>query len=260
MTRERPGRYLFAVTRGLTPADLSGVAGFDGAPLRDRRARGLQAVVCDGRPRRVRRGGAARATSRTWPGWRGSPATHHDVVYAVAATGTVAPMRLVTIYRDDDSRAATRLESRTRPPAALDRVEGRASGASRSTPPRQRASPGAASSAAPAAGRVRRTCNASATQADRRRAAGASAHAGRRRDPRRRWPRVGRRPPAAPQDPRLTGRPEPMTLNGAYLVACRRGRRRFARWRDESAEPTRRAPSRSRVRGRRTPSRRWMQP
>jgi hypothetical protein len=211
------GRYLFAVTRGLSREALSGVACFDDAPLDVVEHRGLQAVVCD--VDLTEFGEDALARNLEDMVWLEKVArTHHQVVYAVAASGTAAPMRLVTIYTDDDSVRRRLDEVGEALTAALDRVEGRhewsvkAYAVPEATPadPTPATTYGAGSGAA--------YLQRKRVLADRRRLAGESAAgtADLVYDALARRAVAGRR--LAPQDPRLTGRPQPMILNAAFLV------------------------------------------
>jgi hypothetical protein len=211
------GRYLFAVTRNVSRGGLSGVTGFSEAPLEVVEHRGLQAVVCDVDLTEFGEGALARnLEDLTW--LEQVARTHHDVVHAVAATGTAAPMRLVTIYTDDDSVRRRLDEVGDALTESLDRVEGRhewsvkayvVPGATPSHPDPEATSGGGAGAAYLQRKRA---------QADRRRAAGENAArtADLVYDTLARQAVAGRR--LTPQDPRLTGRPELMTLNAAYLV------------------------------------------
>lgn len=218
--RADTGCYFFAVARGLDPTALEGAVGMDGAPLRVVTYLDLQAVVCSVDLDEF--GEASLASNLEDLRWLEQVArSHNDVVFAVASTGTVAPMRLVTICADDDS-VRDRMESwYDELTAALDRVHGRKEwsvkvyAAPRDVPTSD--GPPAELPAGQGAG---------AAYLQRKRVA-----AERRRSVGERSVLVaeeihgelaavavaGRQLPG--QDPRLTGRPDEMILNGAYLVS-----------------------------------------
>jgi hypothetical protein len=225
MVEAGSGRYLFAVTRGLGDTDLAGVTGMRGAALALVRHRDLEAVVCD--VDLAEFGEAALARNLEDLAWLEEVArAHNDVVFAAASRGTVAPMRLVTIYADDDS-VRTRIEElHDRLTEALDRVEGRREWSVKvfttaSGPARADEDAPAAVGSGPGSGAayLRRKRE----QATRRQAAREQSIelAGKVHD------ELAARAVAtrqlAPQDPRLTGHTETMLLNGAYLVPIDEG-------------------------------------
>jgi len=214
-----PGRYLFAVTRGGRSDRLAGVTGFEGAPLEVVGHGQLQAVVCD--VDLADFGEEALARNLEEMAWLEKVArTHHEVVHAVAAIGPVAPMRLVTIYSDDDSVRRRLDEVAEALHAALDRVEGRDEWSVKAFAVPGAATPAPTPEATPGSGSGAAYLQRKRAEADRRLAAGESA--GRTAD--RIYEALAQRAVAgrrlSPQDPRLTGRPEPMTLNAAYLVGA----------------------------------------
>ena len=152
-----------------------------------------------------------------WLEW--AARTHNEVVWQVAGLATCAPLRLVTVCSDDDSVRAKVDALRADLEEVLDRVEGRQEWSLKVLVPQR---PAAESVAAPAAARsapsgadyLRRKREA----ADRRRELGedAARSAHDLHDVASRHAVASRRLPA--QDPRLTGRPETMVLNAAYLV------------------------------------------
>jgi len=213
------GRYLFGVAEGLDPVDLAEEQGLDGQPLRVVEHAGLQALVCD--VRLAEYGEEALRRNLEDLSWVETVARTHDaVVRAAAAHATVAPLRLVTICVGDDS-VVERLrmwESSMRD--ALARVRGcREWSVKAYVPSEPDPEPAAAGSSplAVGAGRAylegKRDLARRRQQTERQLAETAEAlHialAGRSRASRR----------LAPQDPQLSGRAEPMVLNGAYLVA-----------------------------------------
>ena len=210
------GRYMFAVATGLAPADLEGQDGLDGQPLDIVEHDGLQAVVCD-----VDLGEFGEEPVRQnleQLGWVEKVArTHDSVVRSVAARATVAPLRLVTVCLDDVS-VVSRLRQWEAPlRTALQRVAGcrewsvkvYALGDS-PDPAAEEAQLGPTTGTAylqrkrEQSHRRQRTESAAAETAQ----AIHVAIAGRSKASRL----------LAPQDPQLTGRPETMILNGAYLV------------------------------------------
>lgn len=116
------GKYLFAVTRGLPEDALRDVPGLRGAPLEVIAQDDLQGVVCDVSLDEF--GEDALTVNLEDIAWVEEVArTHDDVVRAVAAVATVAPMRLVTIYSGDESVRVQLDDLRGKLRAALDRVE-----------------------------------------------------------------------------------------------------------------------------------------
>lgn len=214
----REGRYAFVLTRRVDPASLAGRAGLREAPLQVVEHEGLQAVVCTVDLEEF--GEEALRRNLEDLGWLEQVARAHDeVVREVARHGTVAPLRLVTIYSDDESVRRHLGELAGELTAALDRVEDRSEWSVKvfatAAPPE--VEPAVASSSAPerpGAAYLRRKRD----QAERRRATSeqAASAAGTVHDQLAAASVAARR--LTPQDPRLTGRSEPMVLNAAYLV------------------------------------------
>lgn len=210
------GRYLFAYTRGLDAAALQETAGLDSAPVELVDVDGLQAVVCT--VDLAEYGEEALKQHLEDMAWLERVArTHNDVVYAVATRAAVAPMRLVTIYHDDASVRARTEEMREQLTEVLERVEGRCELSVKAyAVPEEEQAPAPAASREPGSGAAylqRKRQRATQRQAAGEQAA-QTAHA------------ISERLAEAaedhrvlpPQDPRLTGRKETMTLNAAYLV------------------------------------------
>src|SRR5690606_3098547 len=147
---------------------------------------------------------------------------HHEVVAAAAESGPVAPVRLATVYHDDQSVRALLHERAADFRAALDRVRGRVEwGVKAFAAPT--ADDTADAGAAPGSGdgsarpgtsyllRRRAERDRAGTRLEAATAAAEALHreltdlavANRRYEP---------------QDPRLSGHREPMVLNAAYLV------------------------------------------
>ncbi len=209
------GRYMFAVTTGLQPADLSGQDGLDGQPLEVVEHHGLQAVVCDVDLDEF--GEEPVRQNLEQLAWVEKVArTHDSVVRAVAARATVAPLRLVTVCLDDDS-VVTRLQQWEQPlRSALQRVEGcrewSVKAYSSGTPAETAAGDEEAATSGTAYLQRKREQSSRRQMLDRDAAEAAEsihvALAGRSKASRL----------LAPQDPQLTGRTERMILNGAYLL------------------------------------------
>ena len=120
-----PGRYLFAVARGLDGRALDGLVG-----LRSRAAGGRRAPWTCRRwcarstsPSSARRRSPRNLEDLAWV--EEVARAHNDVVWRWPRSATVAPMRLVTICADDDSVCARVEGAYDGLAAALDRVEGR---------------------------------------------------------------------------------------------------------------------------------------
>lgn len=218
------GRYLFAVARGLDESAVASVPGLRDRPVEIVQHRDLQAVVCT--VDLAEFGEAALAGNLEDLGWLEMVArAHNEVVFAAASAAAVAPMRLVTICSDDES-LATRVEALYDDlVVALDRVEGRAEWSvkvyavpepvSEPAPVEEVREP-APAGAAPGAGAA--YLQRKKQQAERRHSSSEQS-AGWGEEVHAELCEVAvasRRLPA--QDPRLTGRREPMLLNGAYLV------------------------------------------
>src|SRR4051812_7382002 len=208
------GRYAFAVARGLRAEDLAGASGFHAAPLQVVEHAGLSAVVCDVDLAEFgERALAANLEDLSWVEW--AARTHNDVVWLVAGAATCAPLRLVTVCLDDESVRAKVDGLRDDLERVLDQVEGRQEW-SLKVLVRGRAPAEVAAAPAPSSGAdyLRRKREA----ADQRRGHSEDAtRAAHRLDETARTHAVASRH-LPPQDPRLTGRTEPMILNAAYLV------------------------------------------
>jgi Gas vesicle synthesis protein GvpL/GvpF len=208
-------RYVFAVARGLAAEDLAGGSGFHGAPLRLVEHTGLSAVVCDVDLTEFGEGVLAdNLEDLAWVEW--AARAHNEVVWLVAGAATCAPLRLVTVCTDDESVRAKVDALRTDLERVLDQVEGRQEWSVkvlvlRREPAELAAAPTPASGGADYLRRKREA-------ADQRRGHGEdAARAAHEIDEVARAHAVATRH-LPPQDPRLTGRSEPMVLNAAYLV------------------------------------------
>ena len=91
-------RYAYAVGRVLDPADLAGLVGIDGAEVCQVAHRELAAVVSAAPPDEAALGARLERLDELAV----VAEAHHSVVAAVAARTVVVPLRLGTIYRDED--------------------------------------------------------------------------------------------------------------------------------------------------------------
>ncbi|MEV0129376.1 GvpL/GvpF family gas vesicle protein [Dactylosporangium sp. NPDC050688] len=202
--------WLHGVARDQVPV---AVAGIGDAPVRAVRAAGLCAYVSPA-PTGVSGAGELRAHLED-PAWVARTAfEHHRVVAELAAAGPVVPAGLATVYRDDTRLAATLERYATGLTGALDRVAGRTEWGVKGYVRR-----GPAPEPATTAG------GSGTAYLERRRAeltAREHRHDDAVRDADAVHAALARRADAAhlhaPQDRRLTGEPEVMVLNGAYLV------------------------------------------
>lgn len=211
------GRYLFGVTRGLSPDGLEDARGIHDAPLELLPCGTLQAVVC---PVDLKEFGeeALRRNLEDLSWVEAIARAHDEVVRVVASRSTIAPMRLVTVYADDVGvrRQVGRVHDDL--VSALDRVDGCAEwsvkvyGAGTAGPsPASNASDEQPTTGAAYLQRKR-------DQAAARRSAGDdAARCAQAVHDALAAVSVASRTLAA-QDPRLSGRTEPMLHNGAYLV------------------------------------------
>jgi hypothetical protein len=208
------GRYAFAVARGLDEDSLAGASGFHGAPLRVVEHAGLSAVVCDVDLAEFGEQGLAdNLEDLAWV--ERTARTHNEVVWLVAGSATCAPLRLVTVCLDDESVRAKVDALRDDLEQVLDRVEGRQEWSLKVlVPSRTAAEVPAGPAPSSGADYLRRKREAADLRRGRTEDAAQAAH---RIDEVARTHAVASRH-LAPQDPRLTGRSEPMILNAAYLV------------------------------------------
>ncbi|MFB9238426.1 GvpL/GvpF family gas vesicle protein [Plantactinospora siamensis] len=207
--------WLHAVTRDVPADRFAGAVGVGGDAVRLVTVGGLTAVV----------GGVPAAEFGEDPlrrnledlAWLEVVArAHHRVVDAVARAGPVVPMRLATVYRDDDRVGEVLADRRDDLSAVLDRLAGRAEWGVKAY-----AVPGAAVAAVdrevrddrPGLAYLRRR-QAQLSSAELAQQAALRA-AERVHDVLGRHAAAARRHP--PQDRRLTGRAGWMVLNGAYL-------------------------------------------
>jgi hypothetical protein len=221
------GCYVYGVARELDAAVLADLPGVAGAPVRVVAHEGLSALTSpvdlgefgeEGLRRNLENLDWLEATARA----------HHAVLAASGADHPVVPLRLATVYHDEDRVLAMLAERGAAFDAALHRVQGRTEWGLKAflDPAARIDDPAPARDAAAGAARpgtaylLRR--QADRTGAERRRQVAAdqveAVHAALSAvaDDARRYP---------PQDSRLSGESREMVLNAAYLV---RGRYRTA--------------------------------
>ncbi|WP_242903580.1 GvpL/GvpF family gas vesicle protein [Actinomadura terrae] len=115
--------YLYGVARDLDPAALP-VAGVAGAPVRGVLAAGLTALVSTVRLEEYGEA-ALRANMENMAWLEATARTHHEVVDRAARAAPTAPVRIATIYSDDDRVAEVLTAEGDRFGEILDRVAGR---------------------------------------------------------------------------------------------------------------------------------------
>jgi gas vesicle protein GvpL/GvpF len=117
--------YVYAVSDAATagsPQDPA-IPGVNGAPVRRIISGGLAAVVSSVDAARFSEGALRRSLEDLQ--WLEETArAHHAVVASVAAAGPVAPVRLATVYVDDENVRALLQERAAAFRAALDRIRG----------------------------------------------------------------------------------------------------------------------------------------
>jgi len=221
------GRYLYAVTRDLRPQATADVAGVGGTSVETLAHRGLTALVStvsldEFGEEPLRRNLEEMA-------WLERTARAHDEVVRLAAEhGATAPLRMLTICRDDRAVLDRLDEMYDDLVAALARIEGRHEWSVKLVlPPTSTTSKPPSSTAAtpPPAGRAGGgaaylRAKKAAAQLQRESQDSAARTAQEVYDELSSLAVAGRR--LRPQDPRLSGLPGTMTLNAAYLVddAC----------------------------------------
>jgi hypothetical protein len=211
-----PLYYLYAVT-GSAPPELG--PGVGGAAVTAVAGDGLVAVVSEVAAAEF--GEQPLAANLRDLDWLESAArAHHAVVDGLAAAGPVLPLRLATVFDGPGAVRELLRERRAELSAALARIRGR-----REWGVKAYAVPTAAAGEpeAPAADRPgtaylmrkrgRRDAAERTVRAAEQRAAELHTALAGLADAARRYP---------PQDPRLSGRREPMALNASYLVAADR--------------------------------------
>ncbi len=211
--------YLYAIGEAALAdsAELVGTPGVDGAPVRVVVDGKLAAVVASVDRKRFGEE-AIRAGLEDLEWLEQLARAHHQVVDRTARSHPVAPVRMATVYLDDAGVRQLLSEHHAELVATLDRVRGRSEwGVKGYAAPEREASeaePSSAASDAPGTSYLlRRRAERDRAAHGRQRLAEA---ADRLHDDFARLAVDSRVYP--PQDPRLTGRSEPMILNAAYLV------------------------------------------
>lgn len=211
------GRYLYAVTRGLDPDLLEGVAALGGGRLEVVEHRGLMAVVSSvdldefGEE-------ALRQNLESLEWLELTARIHDDVVKTVSAAAATAPVRLATICLGDDGVRRRLDEWYVALGQVLDRVEGRREWSVKSFAPAASERPARPEPAPVGSGGGAAYLRAKKEAAERRLddESAALRTAEEVHDVLSGLSVASRRLP--PQDPRLTGHTGTMVLNGAYLV------------------------------------------
>jgi hypothetical protein len=209
--------YVYAVTDAATAGPPHpAIPGVDGAPVRRIASGGLAAVVSSVDAARFSEE-ALRRSLKDLPWLEETARAHHAVVAAVAPAGPVAPVRLATVYVDDENVRALLQERAAAFRAALDRIRGRtewgvkawavpSDDAGESQQITDGAKPGTSYLMRRRAERDRTAKGlqdaVDAAEAVHRKISAVAV--------------ASRRHP--PQDPRLSGKREEMVLNAAYLV------------------------------------------
>jgi hypothetical protein len=207
-------RYVYAVSRALDATAVDGLTGLRGARLDVVSDEGLDAVVSDVPLPEFGEDGL-RDNLESLPWLEEVARSHDEVVRGIAAQGPTAPLRLATIFHDDDAVRHRLGEWHDALVDVLDRVDGRAEWSVKviAPPPPARA---AAPEPEPTSG----------TEFLRRRKAQASEHAEQHEsatrvaeDAHHELTLVAEATRLLQaQDPQLTGYVGAMVLNGAYLV------------------------------------------
>jgi hypothetical protein len=204
--------YVYAVARGLRDAAVAGMTGIDGAPVRLVPAEPLVAVVSD--VDRAEFEERALEQHREDLAWLTTTArTHHRVVDGIGRDHVIAPLALATVYFGDDRVREVLDRNRGAFSHVLEHVSGRSEWGVKAYARRRSA---AADAERPRSGaeylrRRRQALRERDTGAEEALAAAEEVHealAGLAADVRRH--RL--------QDSALTGDPDQMVLNGAYLV------------------------------------------
>jgi hypothetical protein len=118
------GTYVYAVSRGLPPGALEGVAGVAGAPVHLVEEHGLTAAVSPVSLGEF--GEEALRRNLEDLGWLESTArAHHGVVDAAAACAVTVPLGLATVYRSEDRAREALRERHEEFAEALGRITGR---------------------------------------------------------------------------------------------------------------------------------------
>ncbi|MFI0446053.1 GvpL/GvpF family gas vesicle protein [Actinomadura sp. 6N118] len=116
--------YLYGVSRGLDLAALPATPGVGGAPVRAVTVGDLTALVSTVREADYGEE-ALRVNLEDLSFLEATARAHHDVVDQAARSAPTAPVRIATLYRDDDRVARLLTEQHDTFTRALDRITGR---------------------------------------------------------------------------------------------------------------------------------------
>lgn len=116
--------YLYGVARGLDLAALGETAGVAGTPVRGIAAGDLTALVSTVRMEEYGEE-ALRANLENLAWLEATARAHHDVVDRAARAAPTAPVRIATVYRDDDRVSQVLRQERERFGTLMDRITGR---------------------------------------------------------------------------------------------------------------------------------------
>ncbi|WP_051467851.1 GvpL/GvpF family gas vesicle protein [Actinomadura oligospora] len=127
MTSEaRTAVYLYGVARGLAPSALDGVTGVAGEPVRALAHRGTALTALVSTVSLTDFGEEALRENLEDLAWlEGTARAHHDVVAHAARNAPTAPVRIATLYRDDQRVRDVLGRDHTHLTDLLDRVTGR---------------------------------------------------------------------------------------------------------------------------------------
>jgi hypothetical protein len=210
------GRYLYAVSRGLDVDDLGGLLGLRDVLVEGVEVGGLTGLVSTVDLDEFGEEGLRQNLERL--DWLEMAARGHDaVVQAAAAVAPTAPMRLATIFRDDEGVRRRLSEQHDRIAAVLDRVEGHEEWSVKVLTPAREDDPAPNRPGSGAEYLRRRQAQQQARESELAQAREAADRLHEALVP---LVAASRRLP--PQDPRLTGHTGTMVHNVAYLVAGER--------------------------------------
>jgi hypothetical protein len=116
--------YLYGVARDVDDARLAGVAGVSGAPVRSISAAGLTALVSTVRMEDFSEE-ALRVNLEDLGFLEATARAHHEVVDRAARSAPTVPVRIATLYRDDDRVAEVLTERQDAFGQVLDSITGR---------------------------------------------------------------------------------------------------------------------------------------
>jgi hypothetical protein len=211
--------YLYCVTRGLEAGVVEGAAGVDAAPVRVVTAAGLTALVSTARLDRYGER-ALRANLEDLAFLEGTARAHHEVVELAARGAPTAPVRIATLYRDDDRVRQVLTERREAFTEVLEGITGRTEWGVKAYADPAADEPGRQRDPEPPGGEGAGTAYLRRRQDQRRRRLDAARHLGAQAEAvdaelAGHAAAVRHHPP---QDPRLSGRQATLVLNAAYLV------------------------------------------